>query len=114
MTAFLQANPGPSIVYVTIQKHTEELASILRSRGFKARAFHAGLETLQKTQIQNEFMKSDDLVIVATIAFGMGIDKENIRNVVHFNIPSSLESYSQGEYTGFSPPDDVLTCIRDW
>jgi hypothetical protein len=55
----------------------------------------AGMETKLKTELQDDFMRLDDLIIVATIAFGMGIDKPNIRNVVHFNIPSSLESYSQ-------------------
>jgi hypothetical protein len=92
---FLRANPGPTIVYVTLQKQTEALAADLRKFGFKAKSFHAGMDTSLKTQVQEEFMKVDNLVIVATIAFGMGIDKPNIRNVVHFNIPSSLESYSQ-------------------
>ncbi|RDL38652.1 p-loop containing nucleoside triphosphate hydrolase [Venustampulla echinocandica] len=92
---FLRTHPGPSIVYVTLQKQTEFLAADLRSQGFKAKAFHAGMDTSVKTQLQDEFMRYDDLIIVATIAFGMGIDKPNIRNVVHFNIPNSLESYSQ-------------------
>lgn len=93
--SFLKGNKGASIVYVTLQKHTEELAADLRRQGFKARAFHAGMESGVKMQLQDEFMRRDDLIIVATIAFGMGIDKASIRNVVHFNIPSSLESYSQ-------------------
>jgi hypothetical protein len=95
LTKFLKKNPGASIVYVTLQKQTEELAANLRAQGFQARAFHAGMETAVKMQLQDEFMRRDDLVIVATIAFGMGIDKSSIRNVIHFNIPSSLESYSQ-------------------
>lgn len=82
-------------MYVTLQKQTEALAQDLRKQGFNAKAFHAGMETKFKTQLQDEFMRRDDLIIVATIAFGMGIDKASIRNVVHFNIPSSLESYSQ-------------------
>jgi hypothetical protein len=93
--AFLRANPGASIVYVTLQKQTEALAEDLRDQGFNAMAFHAGMETALKTQLQDEFMKCESLIIVATIAFGMGIDKASIRNVVHFNIPSSIESYSQ-------------------
>jgi hypothetical protein len=93
--AFLKKNPGPSIVYVTLQKQTEALALDLVRQGFKARAFHAGMDTVTKTQLQDDFMRNDDLIICATIAFGMGIDKANIRNVVHINIPSSLESYSQ-------------------
>jgi hypothetical protein len=92
---FLWNNPGASIVYVTLQKQTELLAEDLRDQGFNARAFHAGMETAVKTKLQDEFMQCEDLIIVATIAFGMGIDKASIRNVVHFNIPSSLESYSQ-------------------
>ncbi|KAL2071031.1 hypothetical protein VTL71DRAFT_12266 [Oculimacula yallundae] len=91
----LRDNPGPTIVYVTLQKQTEQTASNLRSQGFKAKAFHAGMDAAVKAKLQDEFMQSDNLIIVATIAFGMGIDKSNIRNVVHFNIPSSLESYSQ-------------------
>jgi superfamily II DNA helicase RecQ len=93
--AFLKKNKGASIVYVTLQKQTEELAELLRSQGFKAQAFHAGMPTDIKTKLQDDFMRKNDLIIVATIAFGMGIDKASIRNVVHFNIPSSLESYSQ-------------------
>ncbi|CAL3968406.1 unnamed protein product [Diplocarpon coronariae] len=92
---FLKNNPGPSIVYVTIQKQTEHLAMELRREGFIAKSFHAGMDSAAKMALQNEFMRRDDLIIVATIAFGMGIDKANIRNVVHYNLPSSLESYSQ-------------------
>lgn len=95
LIAFLKAHPGPTIVYVTLQKHTEELAEQLRSRGFKARNFHAGMTTQEKGLVQDMFMASSDLIIVATIAFGMGIDKANIRNVVHYDIPRSLEGYSQ-------------------
>lgn len=93
--SFLKSHPGPSIVYVTLQKQTEALALALRGQGFKAKAFHAGMQTAEKTALQDEFMAKKDMIIVATIAFGMGIDKADIRNVVHFNIPSSLESYSQ-------------------
>ncbi|KAL3422799.1 RecQ family ATP-dependent DNA helicase [Phlyctema vagabunda] len=93
--AFLRKNRGASIVYVTLQKQTEQLAKDLCGQGFKAKPFHAGMDTVTKTKLQDEFMTRDDLIIVATIAFGMGIDKASIRNVVHFNIPSSLESYSQ-------------------
>ena len=92
---FLSSNPGPSIVYVTLQKQTKALADDLRDHGFNAKEFHAGMQSSEKTLIQDQFMASADLVIVATIAFGMGIDKANIRNVIHFNIPNSIESYSQ-------------------
>lgn len=93
--AFLRNNPGASIIYVTLQKQTEALAEDLRDQGFNAKAFHAGMDMVVKTKLQEEFMRREDLIIVATIAFGMGIDKASIRSVVHFNIPSSLESYSQ-------------------
>ncbi|KAG9245187.1 ATP-dependent DNA helicase-like protein recQ [Calycina marina] len=93
--AFLRENPGSTIVYVTLQKQTEALAADLRRQGFHAKAFHAGMPTDDKTKLQDEFLASDKMIMVATIAFGMGIDKASIRSVVHFNIPSSLESYSQ-------------------
>jgi superfamily II DNA helicase RecQ len=70
---FLKKNKGATIVYVTLQKQTEELAAKLRKQGFKARSFHAGMDTATKTQLQDEFMRVEDLVIVATIAFGMGM-----------------------------------------
>lgn len=92
---FLKDNEGPSIVYVTLQKQTEQLATELRAQGFKAQPFHAGMDTAVKTKLQDQFMKSKDLIVVATIAFGMGVDKADIRSVVHFSVPSSLESYSQ-------------------
>jgi superfamily II DNA helicase RecQ len=79
---------------VTLQKDTEKLAAKLRHEGFTAKAFHAGMDTATKTKLQDTFMRSDSMIMVATIAFGMGIDKDSIRNVVHFSIPSSLESYS--------------------
>jgi len=78
-----------------LQKQTEVLAEDLRNQRFKAKAFHAGMSSAAKMALQDEFMAHENLIIVATIAFGMGIDKSNIRNVIHFNIPSSIESYSQ-------------------
>lgn len=92
---FLKAFPGPTIIYVTLQKQAEELADQLRKHQFKARHFHAGMKTEEKMDCQDDFMSSDHLIIVATIAFGMGIDKPNIRNVIHYDIPRSLEGYSQ-------------------
>jgi len=86
---------GPTIVYVTLQRTAEEIASHLSSNGFPANAYHAGLKTEKRTEIQDTFMASDDMVVVATIAFGMGIDKSNIRAVYHYNLPKSLESYMQ-------------------
>src|SRR5262245_2091065 len=90
-----QRPPGPSIVYVTLQKTAERVAAELSQAGFPARAYHAGLEAEQRAQVQDEWMRSDRGVVVATIAFGMGIDKSDVRYVYHYNLPKSLESYSQ-------------------
>ncbi|MEE8452535.1 MAG: ATP-dependent DNA helicase RecQ [Thermoguttaceae bacterium] len=90
-----QRPPGPSIVYVTLQRTAEEVAARLASAGFDARAYHAGMETDDRNAIQDAFMQSDRMIIVATIAFGMGIDKRDIRYVYHYNLPKGLESYSQ-------------------
>jgi ATP-dependent DNA helicase RecQ len=86
---------GPTIVYVTLQKTAESVASALTEAGFAARAYHAGMEAEQRELVQNEFMASDRMIVVATIAFGMGIDKSNIRAVWHYNLPKSLENYAQ-------------------
>ncbi|GAB7365284.1 hypothetical protein MBLNU230_g6365t1 [Neophaeotheca triangularis] len=95
LLSFLRAHPGPTIIYVTLQKHAEQVANDIRKSGFKARHFHAGMSTPEKTACQDSFMASKDLIIVATIAFGMGIDKSNIRTIVHYDIPRSVEGYSQ-------------------
>ena len=87
--------PGSSIVYVTLQRTAEDVASYLSSNGLRASAYHAGLKSDERSAIQSAFMQSADAVIVATIAFGMGIDKANIRYVYHYNLPKGLESYSQ-------------------
>lgn len=86
---------APSIVYVTLQKNAEEVASYLVSQGLRAAAYHAGLKEETRGQLQDAFMEGRVPCIVATIAFGMGIDKANIRNVFHFNLPKSLENYMQ-------------------
>jgi len=92
---FLNQHMGPTIIYVTLQKHAESLSERLRKSGIKSRHFHAGMQKEEKERYQDEFMKSENLVICATIAFGMGIDKADIRNVIHYDIPRSLEGYSQ-------------------
>ena len=86
---------GSTIVYVTLQRTAEDVAAYLDTHGVHATAYHAGLKSDQRTAIQNDFMRSDDAVIVATIAFGMGIDKSNIRYIYHYNLPKGLESYAQ-------------------
>ncbi len=87
--------PGPAIVYVTLQRTAQQVAGFLADRGFDARAYHAGMESEERDSIQDEFMASDRMIVVATIAFGMGVDKADIRYVYHYNLPKSLESYSQ-------------------
>lgn len=92
----LQSRPiGPTIVYVTLQRTAAQMASYLTKCGFSARAYHAGLSAEDRNEIQEAFMAADDMIVVATIAFGMGIDKADIRAVYHFNLPKSLESYMQ-------------------
>jgi len=86
---------GATIVYVTLQRTAEELAGFLRGHGFDALAYHAGMEPEARHQVQDHFMASPDAVVVATIAFGMGIDKSDIRAVYHCNLPKSLENYAQ-------------------
>ena len=86
---------GPAIVYVTLQKTAENIAEFLSSHGLDARAYHAGLKTGLREEIQNRFMHGNLNTVVATIAFGMGIDKKNIRKVIHYDLPKSIENYSQ-------------------
>jgi ATP-dependent DNA helicase RecQ len=87
--------PGPSIVYVTLQKTAETVAAALAQAGYPAEAYHAGMEPEAREAVQNRFMAGADSVVVATIAFGMGIDKANIRSVYHYNLPKSIENYAQ-------------------
>ncbi len=84
-----------TIVYVTLQKTAMEIAAKLRAAGCNAQAYHAGMKDDQRSQIQEWFMSEHDGIVVATIAFGMGIDKANIRYVYHYNLPKSLENYAQ-------------------
>ncbi len=86
---------GATIVYVTFQKTAEEVAAKLTSAGFPAEAYHAGLDAEERHRIQDEFMQGNGRIVVATIAFGMGIDKSDIRQVIHYNLPKSLENYMQ-------------------
>ena len=87
--------PGPAIVYVTLQKTAESIAERLIIDGFPARAYHAGMKNDHRSVVQDWFMSSERSIVVATIAFGMGIDKADIRYVYHFNLPKSLENYAQ-------------------
>jgi ATP-dependent DNA helicase RecQ len=83
------------IVYVTLQQTAEDVASALRKQNIPAQAYHAGMDHDRRQQIQQRFMASDKGVIVATIAFGMGVDKSNIRFVAHYDLPKSIENYAQ-------------------
>jgi ATP-dependent DNA helicase RecQ len=109
---------GPTIVYVTLQRTAERLAKLLAEAGTPAAAYHAGMEPEERSRVQDTWMASERGVVVATIAFGMGIDKADVRTVIHYNLPKSLESYSQeigragrdGEPSTvelFATPDDV-------
>jgi ATP-dependent DNA helicase RecQ len=89
------APPGAAVIYVTLQRTAEEVAERLAARGVPARAYHAGMETEQRTAVQEWFAAANHAVVVATIAFGMGIDKADIRAVYHYNLPKSLENLSQ-------------------
>jgi len=85
----------PAVVYVTFQKTAEEVAAHLAAAGFRARSYHAGQDAEKRDATQEAFMRGECEVIVATIAFGMGIDKADIRCVIHFNLPKTLENYQQ-------------------
>lgn len=91
----LRASDGAAVVYVTLQQTAEEVATYLQKHGIAARAYHAGLPDEFRASAQEDFMAGRTRVIVATIAFGMGIDKADIRAVYHYNLPKSLENYTQ-------------------
>ncbi|HVT13696.1 MAG TPA: RecQ family ATP-dependent DNA helicase [Fimbriimonadaceae bacterium] len=90
-----ERKPGPTIVYVTLQKTAEAVADHLAQHNLPARAYHAGMEAQMRHDVQEWWMREPSGIVVATIAFGMGIDKANVRYVYHYNLPKSLESYSQ-------------------
>ena len=93
---FIKQNPGKSgIVYCLSRKKVEELAADLCANDIKAAAYHAGLESAKRSETQDDFLMEKIDVIVATIAFGMGIDKPDVRFVIHYDIPKSLEGYYQ-------------------
>ncbi len=91
----LRETEGAAVVYVTLQHTAEEVATYLQKNGLAARAYHAGLPDEFRAEAQEAFMAGETRVIVATIAFGMGIDKADIRAVYHYNLPKSLENYTQ-------------------
>ena len=117
LTARLLERHGPAIVYVMLQKTAEHVATHLEKHGVNACAYHAGLPNEQRHATQDAFMSGRVGTIVATIAFGMGIDKADIRGVYHYNLPKSLENYAQE--TGRAGRDghpsvcELLACADD-
>jgi ATP-dependent DNA helicase RecQ len=109
--------PGPTIIYVTLQKTAERVATLLGGAGLPAEAYHAGLDNEVRAQVQDRWMASDKGIVVATIAFGMGIDKATVRYVYHYNLPKSLESYSQeigrAGRDGVKSTVELLACPDD-
>jgi ATP-dependent DNA helicase RecQ len=96
LMSILRSQPdSPTIVYVTLQNSAEQVACYLREYGINALAYHAGLKSEDRERIQHNFMTGAVPCIVATIAFGMGVDKSDIRRVIHFDLPKSIENYSQ-------------------
>jgi ATP-dependent DNA helicase RecQ len=93
---YIKNNPGKSgIIYCLSRKKVEEMAEVLKVNGIKALPYHAGMDSATRTQNQDKFLMEEADVIVATIAFGMGIDKPDVRFVIHYDIPKSLEGYYQ-------------------
>lgn len=91
----LETPQAPTIVYVTLQKTAEDVAEFLCENNVNAHPYHAGMENEKREQIQNQFMDGSLTCIVATIAFGMGIDKKDIGRIIHYDLPKSIENYSQ-------------------
>ncbi len=96
LLAFLKTRHGEAgIVYALSRKRVEEVAERLVAAGFKAAAYHAGLPDAERQRVQEAFLRDDVQIVVATVAFGMGIDKPNVRFVVHYDMPKNIESYYQ-------------------
>ena len=114
----LRSRPvGPAIVYVTLQHTAENVAGYLAENGIEAKAYHAGMDNDTRTAVQEAFMASQSMVIVATIAFGMGVDKADIRAIYHYNLPKGVESYAQevGRAGRDGKPSvcEMFVCLQD-
>ena len=107
----------PGIIYVTLQKTAEQVANFLCAEGVTARAYHAGMKPEERTAVQDAFMTGDLQLVVATIAFGMGIDKADIRAIYHYNLPKTLENYMQeigrAGRDGQDAHCEILACADD-
>jgi len=115
LLAFIRSRPNDSgIVYCASRKSTESLARNLNESGIAAKPYHAGLTTPERTKHQDAFLRDDVRVITATIAFGMGINKPNVRFVVHYDLPKNLESYYQetGRAGRDSLPSECILLFR--
>ena len=95
LVEILQENPGPAIIYVTLTKTTEALAEKLKAHHFSTGFFHGKMDPQEKKEVQERFMNDELSVMIATSAFGMGVDKDNVGLVIHYEISSSLENYVQ-------------------
>src|SRR6185437_16055683 len=112
ITDFVKAHQGQSgIVYCASRRKTEEFADVLRQSGVSALPYHAGMEAAARSRHQDVFLQEDGIVVVATVAFGMGIDKPDVRFVLHADMPANIESYYQeiGRAGRDGLPADTLT-----
>ena len=113
----VRSGVGVTVVYVTLQFTAERVATLLTANGVNAKAYHAGLRDDYRAQVQDQFMRGEIDVVVATIAFGMGIDKADIRRVFHYNLPKSLENYVQemgrAGRDGIQSSCELFACLDD-